>query len=382
LPQASRHYTFTIQDAAHKQYVFELDSLSRVISYQPPGAASPVFYYTLCSLWYDGHTMTNCFGVTWWYDDGIHPFEEAIFLWDLVQNVRRHDATNGPLWTYGANFTPGSAPPGWSTWGHSVASPLGGTAAAAGNATPGMENYYGPIEYLKYRDGSQDNFAHSTGNQLSTRTSAAGIKQLYGYDLRSNLLTLDEIPTGSADHTLHRSAVYPEPCTQFLTCFCKNIVTCNKPTSATDANGNTTNFTYDPTHGGLLTATGPAVSGSQPLSGVQPQTRYTYIQGNAWYLSGSGVMTRDARGIWLLHTESYCRTSAPASSGTGCAVANDEVVTTYDYGPDSGPNNLLLRGKSVTADGQTLRTCYGHDPRTNKIWETSPNANPGSCPAY
>jgi len=68
--------------------------------------------------------------------------------------------------------------------------------------------------------------------------------------------------------------------------------------------------------------------------------------------------------------------------GAGCAVANDEVVTTYDYGPDAGPNNLLLRGKSVSADGQVQRICYGHDHRTNKIWETSPNANRGSCPNY
>jgi hypothetical protein len=39
----------------------------------------------------------------------------------------------------------------------------------------------------------------------------------------------------------------------------------------------------------------------------------------------------------------------------GCLLAGDEVVTTSDYGPDSGPNILLLRGKVVTADDQSLR---------------------------
>ena len=72
----------------------------------------------------------------------------------------------------------------------------------------------------------------------------------------------------------------------------------------------------------------------------------------------------------------------PAASGIGCTLSNDEVITTYDYGPNSGPNNLILRGKAVTADGKTLRTCYGHDKQGNKIWETSPNAQPASCPAY
>jgi len=91
-------------------------------------------------------------------------------------------------------------------------------------------------------------------------------------------------------------------------------------------------------------------------------------------------MTEDPNPIWLLATESYCMTGA--ASGSGCALPNDQVLTTYDYGPVSGPNNLLVRGKTVTANGQTLRTCYGHDDQGNKIWQTSPNANPSSCPAY
>jgi YD repeat-containing protein len=64
----------------------------------------------------------------------------------------------------------------------------------------------------------------------------------------------------------------------------------------------------------------------------------------------------------------------------GCAQPSDEVLTTYDYGPDSGPNNLLLRGKAVTADGKTARTCYAYDALGNKISETSANAQLANCP--
>jgi YD repeat-containing protein len=61
-------------------------------------------------------------------------------------------------------------------------------------------------------------------------------------------------------------------------------------------------------------------------------------------------------------------------------VAGDEVLTTYDYGPDSGPNNLFLRGRVVTADGQSLRTCYTYDRFGNRISETLPRAGLTSCP--
>jgi hypothetical protein len=99
-------------------------------------------------------------------------------------------------------------------------------------------------------------------------------------------------------------------------------------------------------------------------------------------VGSSGVMTRETHPIWLLATESYCRSSAAAVPGPGCTAANDEVATTYEYGLDSGPNNLIVRGKAVSADGQTLRTCYGHDKQGNKVWETSPNANRSSCLDY
>ena len=75
-----------------------------------------------------------------------------------------------------------------------------------------------------------------------------------------------------------------------------------------------------------------------------------------------------------------------AASGASCAGgATDEVVTAFEYGPDSGPNNLLLRGIAVTGVNsagviETQRTCYGYDDYGNKISETSPLANLSVCP--
>jgi hypothetical protein len=39
----------------------------------------------------------------------------------------------------------------------------------------------------------------------------------------------------------------------------------------------------------------------------------------------------------------------------------------------------MLRGVAVTADGQTLRTCYGYDRDGNKISETKPRAGLAVC---
>ena len=146
---------------------------------------------------------------------------------------------------------------------------------------------------------------------------------------------------------------------------------CTKPITRVDERGNQTDFTYATEHGGILTETAPAVNG------IRPQTRYTYAQRYAWVKNSSGAFVPAVSAIWVLTQKSYCK--AGAASGAGCAVAGDEVRTTYDYGPDSGPNNLLLRGQVDDAGGLNLRTCYGYDWLGRKISETSPRAGLAVC---
>ncbi|MFL6844749.1 MAG: hypothetical protein ACJ8ER_07700 [Allosphingosinicella sp.] len=139
---------------------------------------------------------------------------------------------------------------------------------------------------------------------------------------------------------------------------------CNKPIWREDYRGNRTDYTYDPAHGGVVTETGPAVNG------VRPQVRTEYALRRAWVYNGTGY-SPEAVSIYLPSRKAYCATGA--ASGWGCAIAGDEVVTTYDYGPDSGPNNLLLRSETVTAGGVSRRTCYGYDWMGNRISTTRPN---------
>lgn len=155
----------------------------------------------------------------------------------------------------------------------------------------------------------------------------------------------------------------------------------NLPTTVTDWAGHRTTFTYDPTHGGVLTRTDPAVNG------ISPQKRFAYIQRYAWISNGGGFV-HAATPIWLLSTEKMCRTTVTNTSSDSCAGgASDEVVTKYEYGPDDGSvgNNLWVRGVVVTAqdaDGviRSRRTCYGYDAVGNRISETKPRAGLGVCP--
>lgn len=201
-------------------------------------------------------------------------------------------------------------------------------------------------------------------SEAQSFTDAEGGRTELTYDNNRNIIQAKRIAKpGSGLSDIVTSATYD----------CTVRMLCAKPSSMTDANGKTTNYTYDTTHGGLLTETKPADPG-----GIQAVTRNAYVQRYAWLSNGSGGFTMAATPVWLLSTTKFCRTTATVS-GACAGGSTDEVVTTYDYGPNSGPNNLLLRGKVVTADGISLRTCYAYDALGNKISETSPRAGLTGC---
>src|SRR5581483_10811425 len=173
------HHLFTIQDAAGRNHVFELDSYSRVISYQPPQATTPVYFYVLCTLMADGTTLTNCFGSTRWdlhYPSDFTLYLEPPLLWDSVSTVTR----NGKVWNYNSGFTQGTMTPPDPTqlpseWGHFGNSPLGVSWSAEGNSTPGTESKFGPTERVVLYDGTVYQYERSTRNNVSSVQTNSGI---------------------------------------------------------------------------------------------------------------------------------------------------------------------------------------------------------------
>lgn len=137
------------------------------------------------------------------------------------------------------------------------------------------------------------------GVLLLSVTQPEGNKVVYSYDARGNVTeerVVSKTPGTPAD--VVRRATYPATC--------DNPVTCNLPTSVTDARGGVTDYTYDAA-GNLLTVTGPAPTPGAP----RPQTRYQWEQRYAWYKqNGSGAITQAPSPVWVQVGSSQCMTGA------------------------------------------------------------------------
>jgi len=206
---------------------------------------------------------------------------------------------------------------------------------------------------------------HRHGRVLSVRSPGQNLVE-YSYDSRGNVTEQRRIPkSGSTLPDIVETADYDTTCS--------NIKKCNKPNWTKDARGNQTDIEYHAASGQVSKVTEPAM-----VNGVRPQTRYNYTQRYAWIKSSSGPYVQAATPVWVLTEERYCKTGA--ASGAGCALSGDEVVITYDYGPNSGPNNLLQKGAVISSDGQTRRLCTGFDSYGNRISSTNAKAEVSSCP--
>jgi len=158
--------------------------------------------------------------------------------------------------------------------------------------------------------------------RLSRVTAQEGNFAEYTYDSRGNLTqTLLRAKPGSGLADIITTAGFDATCT--------NPKTCNQPNWTRDAKNKQTDFTYDPTHGGVLTVTLAA-----PTTGaVRPQTRYAYSQLEAWFLNSSGVLAASGQPMYLLTSVSTCRTQ------TSCVGTSDEIRTTIGYGSAGVANN-------------------------------------------
>lgn len=204
---------------------------------------------------------------------------------------------------------------------------------------------------------------------MQSYTDPEGIKTEYKYDgfrTRNVIETRRKAKPSTGLPDIVTSAVHD----------CINLKICKKPLSVTDAEGNTTDFAYDPVHGGMLKRTAPADD-----SGVRPETRYTWGQRYAWLKNAGGGYTQAATPVWVQTSQFSCNTSAMLASGNCAAGASDKVVTTYEYqaGNSATGSNVFRVGMAVTADGQTLRTCYGLDEFGRQISETQPKAGLATC---
>ena len=212
-------------------------------------------------------------------------------------------------------------------------------------------------------------------------TSPGGNVELLDYDLRGNLWSRTRrAVAGSGDADIASSATFPisVPGSYPTGCDATSQRLCSKPITTTDERGNVTDYTYDPAHGGALTVTRPAAPVRQAngtIVNVRPQTRYNYQQLYAGVRNSAGQIVNAVSPVWVLTQESECRTTS------SCAGTADEVRTVYEYGPSGSANALRLRGRTVTDNVTSVRTCFTYDAAGNRISETGPGGAPPTCPA-
>ncbi|HEX5184872.1 MAG TPA: hypothetical protein VFW19_17170 [Allosphingosinicella sp.] len=230
----------------------------------------------------------------------------------------------------------------------------------------------GRIWTSDYCDPNEITIPPPTGGCLATLvqsfTDPEGIETDLTYDGARNIAQMvRHSKPGSGTPDVTTSAVYDTD----------HPKSSNKPVVSIDANGNETDFQYSLDNGGVVWEKDPAPA----AGGVRPEKRYTYAQRYAWISNGAGGYVHAASPVWVLTQMALCKAGATNSTNSGCVNgASDEVITTYDYGPDAGPNNLILRGTVVDSGGLALRTCDTYDALGNKISETKPRAGLASCP--
>lgn len=192
------------------------------------------------------------------------------------------------------------------------------------------------------RDGAMrgTSYAYDAAGRVSSITSPEGDGVSHAYDARGNVTTTTRFPKpGSGLANLVTSASYDASCA--------NVIKCNKPNSTTDSNGAVTDYTYDTTHGGLLTVTQAA-----PTTGaVRPQTRLTYSALFAWYKNSGGAVGQAPTPVYRTTAMSACIT------GSSCVGTSDETKTTVVYGVAGMANNLLPTSTSSgSGDGALTAT--------------------------
>lgn len=244
----------------------------------------------------------------------------------------------------------------------SVTTPAGATgysyADAAGVRTTTVTNALGNTTIYKFDIASQlmtslinalsqtTSYEYDASGRLTETTAPEGNKAVLAYDARGNVTsTTWKAKPGSGLADITTTASFPASCA--------SVFTCNSPTWTKDAKGNQTDYTYDPTHGGVLTITEPA-----DVNGTRPQTRYTYA------LTG---------GRYLPNSSSQC-----VASGS-CVGTAAEVKSTITY------NGNLLPATIATGAGDgslTATTGITYDAIGNVLAVDGPLAGTGDTTAY
>ncbi len=151
--------------------------------------------------------------------------------------------------------------------------------------------------------------AYGPYTRLISATRSEGDYTTYGYDNRGNVTSVTNTPKSG-------SGLSPTTIYAGYDATCSNLKTCNQPNWIQDAKGNQTDYTYDATHGGVLTVTLPANG-----NGLRRRTYNTYTS----FDTGNGLIYRPTR-------SETCGLTSSQLALTACPNTVDTAATVTDYG--------------------------------------------------
>jgi len=273
--------------------------------------------------------------------------------------------TTSPMaYTYNGSGQVATASNGAGTWSYSysitagiltttVTDPLSNTRIVTSNTATNL------VQTDTDALGNTTSYTWDSAGRLTMVTKPEGNYAQYTLDGRGNVTQTTNVPkSGSGLSNIVFSGGFDTSCT--------NPVKCNKPNSTTDANGNTTNYTYDATYGVILTVTPPA-----PTSGaVQPQMRYSYTSLYAYVKSSGGSFVAESTPAYMQTGISTCQTTSASS----CPGTADEAKTTVAFGSTGTANNLSPTSVTRAAGDGSLSatTTFTFDPFGNLMTTQGP----------
>lgn len=176
--------------------------------------------------------------------------------------------------------------------------------------------------------GRTTGYTYDTDGRLMTVSTPGDTRVEYEYDTLGRVTKVTRLgkqlhPATPRDEIEVSTLTYPTNCA--------NPITCYQPLSSEDALGNVTNYTWDQTHGGLLSVMAPAPAPGQD----RPTTVINYAAHRARFKDSTGALI-DGEPLTLVTTTYQCKVAAT------CFGTADELRTTYTYGQTSGAHNLQV----------------------------------------
>lgn len=262
--------------------------------------------------------------------------------WTVLTGIRPPGATSDAItFGYNTNVKVSSVVTGGGTWSYAYPSATQ-TTVTEPNSTVRTINYNAKQLVTSSSAGGQTTSytycgtgeANCPEGLLKSATTPEENSVTYAYDERGNVTLTTYTPKpGVGGDPLTTSAVYPASCTS------ANRKVCNLPTSTTDANGNVTEYEWNPDHGGLNWVRAPSPDGGT----LRPETRITYANRQAYYRNSAGSIVASGVNVALPIQVSSCRTAA------SCANGADEQRVTVNYGPQAAGTANNLNVVSVTS---------------------------------